>query len=78
MPDTATDAYKAIRPDRTEADLPETRPGSAGFHPQRITRAGNGTVFELSRSVLRGDRTKLEVTLHRGGVSFSRSFEKEK
>ena len=75
VPGTATDLYEAIRLDRTEADLLATKAGSAGFYHQRITRSEDGAVFELTQSVMRGDRTKLEVTLQRGGVSFSRSFE---
>ena len=75
VPSTATDLYEAIRLDRTEADLLATKAGSAGFYHQRITRSEDGAVFELTQSVMRGDRTKLEVTLQRGGVSFSRSFE---
>ena len=75
VPGTATDIYEAIRLDRTEADLLATKAGSAGFNHQRITRSEDGTVFELTQSVMRGDRTKLEVTLQRSGVSFSRSFE---
>ena len=76
VPGTATDVYEAIRLDKTEAELLETKAGSAGFNHQRITRSEDGSVFELTQSVMRGDRTKLEVTLQRGGVSFSRSFEK--
>ena len=75
VPGTATDIYEAIRLDRTEADLLATKAGSAGFNHQRITRSEDGTVLELTHSVMRGDRTKLEVTLQRSGVSFSRSFE---
>ncbi len=76
VPGTATDVYEAIRLERGEADLLGTRSGSAGFNHQRITRTEDGAVFELTQSIIRGDRTKLEVTLQRGGVSFSRSFEK--
>ena len=75
VPGTATDVYEAIRLDRTEAELLETKASSAGFNHQRITRTEDGTVFELTQSVVRGDRTRLEVTLQRGGVSFARSFE---
>lgn len=75
VPGTAVDTYEAIRLDRTEAELLETKPGSAGFSHQRITRTERGEVFELTQSVMRGDRTKLEVTLHRDGVSFARNFE---
>ena len=75
VPGTATDVYEAIRLDKTEAELLETKPGSAGFNHQRITRSEDGMVFELTQSIMRGDRTKLEVTLQRGGVSFARSFE---
>ena len=75
VPDTATDTYEAIRLDKSEAELLETKPGSAGFSHQRITRSDSGEVFELTQSVMRGDRTRLEVTLHRGGIRFARSFE---
>lgn len=74
VPGSALDTYEAIRLDRSEAELLETKAGSAGFSHQRITRSEQGEVFELTQSVMRGDRTKLEVTLHRGAVSFARSF----
>lgn len=75
VPGTAVDTYEAIRLDKETAELLETKPGSAGFSHQRITRTERGEVFELTQTVMRGDRTKLEVTLHRDGVSFTRSFE---
>ena len=75
VPGAAVDTYEAIRLDKTEAELLETKAGSAGFSHQRITRTDRGEVFELTQSVMRGDRTKLEVTLHRDGVSFARNFE---
>ncbi len=74
-PGMATDVYEAIRLDRSEADLLATKAGSAGFYHQRITRSEDGAVFELTQSVMRGDRTKLEVTIKRSGVSFIRCFE---
>ena len=75
VPVTAVDTYEAIRLDHSEADFLETKPGSAGFSHQRITRSENGEVFELTQSIMRGDRTKLEITMHRDGVSFARSFD---
>ena len=75
VPGSATDVYEAIRLGGKEAELLETKAGSAGFHHQRITRTESGEVFELTQSIMRGDRTRLEVSLHRGGTSFSRSFE---
>ena len=75
VPGMATDLYEAVRLDRSEADLLATKAGSAGFYHQRVTRSEDGAIFELTQSVMRGDRTRLEVTLQRGGVSFSRSFE---
>ena len=75
VPGTAVDTYEAVRLDREEAELLETKAGSAAIIHQRITRTERGEVFELTQSVMRGDRTKLEVTLHRDGVSFARNFE---
>ena len=75
VPGTAVDTYEAVRLDKKEAELLETKTGSAGFIHQRITRTERGEVFELTQSIMRGDRTKLEVTLHRDGVSFARNFE---
>jgi len=74
VPGTAVDTYEAIRLDKAEADLLETKTGSAGFNHQRITRSEKGEVFELTQSIMRGDRMKLEITMHRDGVSFSRSI----
>lgn len=75
VPVSALDTYEAIRLDQNTAELLETKTGSAGFSHQRITRSENGEVFELTQSIMRGDRTKLEISMHRDGVSFSRSFD---
>jgi GntR family transcriptional regulator len=76
VPVSAVDTYEAVRLEAGEAGLLETKPGSAGFSHQRITRSENGEVFELTQSVMRGDRTKLEISMHRDGVTFTRSFER--
>ena len=76
VPASAVDTYEAVRLEAEEAALLETRSGSAGFSHQRITRSETGEVFELTQSVMRGDRTKLEIVMHRDGVSFSRSFDR--
>ena len=76
IPVSAVDTYEAVRLEASEAALLETRAGSAGFSHQRITRSENGEAFELTQSVMRGDRTKLEIVMHRDGVSFSRSFDR--
>lgn len=75
VPGSAVDTYEAIRLDKAEADFLETRAGSAGFSHQRITRSELGEAFELTQSIMRGDRMKLEITMHRDGVSFSRSID---
>ena len=76
VPASAVDTYEAVRLEASEAALLETKAGSAGFSHQRITRSENGEVFELTQSVMRGDRTKLEIVMHRDGVSFTRSFDR--
>lgn len=76
VPVSAVDTYEAVRLEASEAALLETKAGSAGFSHQRITRCENGEVFELTQSVMRGDRMKLEIGMHRDGVSFARSFDR--
>ena len=76
IPLSAVDTYEAVKLDSAEAAMLAAKTGSAAFYHQRITRSENGEVFELTQSVMRGDKTKLEINMHRDGVSFARSFEK--
>ena len=76
VPASAVDSYEAVRLSREEAELLGCKTGSAGFFHQRQTMSESGEIFEFTQSLIRGDRTKLEVTLHKNGVSFSRTVNK--
>ena len=52
------------------------RSGSCGFFAQRRTRTESGMIYEFTQSLIRADRVKLDVFLHKDGVSFSRSVDK--
>ena len=76
VPSAAVDTYEAVKLSSDEAALLGCKNGSAGFFHQRQTKAENGEVFEYTQSLIRGDKTRLEVELHKNGVSFSRTLSK--
>ena len=59
-----------------EAELLSCRPGSCAFSVQRRTRTEAGVVYEFTQSLIRADRVKLDIFLHKDGVSFTRSVDK--
>jgi GntR family transcriptional regulator len=76
VPASAIDSYEAVKLTHGEAELLGCKSGSAGFFHQRQTMSENGETFEFTQSLIRGDRTKLEVVLHKNGVTFSRTVNK--
>ena len=76
VPAAAVDTYEAVKLSPDEAALLGCKSGSAGFSHQRQTKAEDGEVFEYTQSLIRGDKTRLEVVLHKNGVSFSRTLSK--
>ncbi len=76
VPETAVDNYEVIRCSREEAELLNCKPGSPCFFVKRRTRSSAGELYEFTQSVLRGDRTRLDLVLGRDGVSFTRSVDK--
>ena len=75
MPDSAIDSYDATKLSHDEAALLGCKAGSPGLFHQRRTRSEKGELFEFTQTIMRGDRVHLDVVLHRGGVSFSRSVD---
>ena len=61
---------------RLFAELLGCRPGSCAFSVQRRTRTEAGVVYEFTQSLIRADRVKLDIFLHKDGVSFTRSVDK--
>lgn len=74
VPYEAVDSYEAVVMSRREAELLGCRPGSAAFSVQRVTRMENGMPYEFTQSLVRGDRVKLDVFLHKDGVRVSRNL----
>ena len=77
IPANAVDSYEAVLLDREEASLLNCRSGSCGFYVQRRTFNEEGACYEYTQSLVRGDRVKLDVCLHKDGVCFSRSVDKK-
>ena len=77
VPANAVDSYEAVIIGRKESELLGCKPGSCGFAVQRRTYNENGMCYEFTQSLMRADRIKLDVYLHKDGVSFSRSVDKK-
>ena len=77
MPYSAVDSYEAVTLGRREAELLGCRPGACAFSVQRRTRTEAGVVYEFTQSLIRADRVKLDILLHKDGVSFTRSVDKQ-
>lgn len=76
IPANAVDSYEAVVMSPKEADLLGCKSGSCGFYVQRRTYNENGMCYEYTQSLMRADRVKLDVYLHKDGVSFTRSVDK--
>lgn len=76
VPYSAVDSYEAVPMGRREAELLDCRPGACAFSVQRRTRTETGVVYEFTQSLIRADRVKLDIFLHKDGVSFARSVDK--
>jgi len=75
VPSNAIDSYEAVTMNRKEAELLGCKSGACGFFIQRRTFAESGQVYEFTQSLMRADRAKLDIHLHKDGVSFSRSVD---
>ena len=76
VPANAVDSYEAVVIGRAEGELLHCKPGSCGFAVQRRTFDVSGMCYEFTQSLIRGDRVRLDVYLHKDGVSFSRSVDR--
>lgn len=76
IPASAVDSYEAVMLTRREAEMLSCKPGSCAFSVQRRTRTEAGMIYEFTQSLIRADRVKLDVFLHKDGVSFSRSVDR--
>ena len=77
VPANAVDSYEAVIIGRQESELLGCKPGNCGFFVQRRTFNESGMCYEFTQSLMRSDRVKLDIYLHKDGVSFSRSVDKK-
>lgn len=75
VPANAIDSYEAVIIGRQESELLGCKPGNCGFSVQRRTFNESGMCYEFTQSLMRADRVKLDVYLHKDGVSFTRSVD---
>lgn len=75
VPFSALDTYETVAMSPAEAEILECRPGACAFSVQRRTRTESGVVYEYTKSLIRGDRVKLEISLQKDGVIFTRSVD---
>ena len=77
VPVNAVDSYEAVVMGNKEAALLGCKAGSCAFYAQRRTFNSGGMCYEYTQTLMRGDRVRLDVYLHKDGVSFSRSVGKK-
>lgn len=75
FPETAEETYETTLIDEETAGLLKCKVNSCGFYVERRTWDANGTLYELTQSIIRGDKTKFVVKMKKDEVSWDRSFE---
>ncbi len=75
VPYSAIDTYEAVKFSHEETALLGCKTGSIGFSHQRRTRTEKGQLFELTQSLIRGDRVRLDITLQKDNITFARSID---
>ena len=74
-PYEAEESYESIILRKETANLLRCKQNASGFYIERKTRMQDGTVFEWTQSIMRGDRTKFVVKLKNKGIEFNRSID---
>jgi GntR family transcriptional regulator len=64
QPAEAEEVFKVGPIRGAEADLLDVRAGTCGFHVERLTVDADGHPIEYVRSVIRGDRYRIRMSLH--------------
>ena len=75
FPEIAEETYETTLIDDETVQLLHCKPGSCGFYVERRTWDKMGALYELTQSVIRGDKTKFVLKLKKDQVSWDRSFE---
>ena len=74
-PESAEDSYEAVALTEEQARLLECEPGTGGFYFQRLTRSGDGRIYEYNRSYIRGDRMRLEIHRQKNDIQLVRAVD---
>jgi len=74
VPDVAEETYEAMVINDTTAALLKCKPGIGGFFVERRTWSRSGEIFELTQSVIRGDRSKFVLKLKGASAGWDRNL----
>lgn len=74
IPYIAEESYESMNFTKKIADLLECPAGSAGFYIERSARRANGELFEYTQAFMRGDRSKIVLTLQQETDTFNRNY----
>lgn len=72
IPYEAEEVYESVVMKNELCKLLECPHGSSGFRIERVAKIENGTVYEFTQSYMRGDCSKLSITLREDNYFFSR------
>lgn len=75
-PEVAEETYETTLIDEQTAGLLKCKVNSCGFYIERRTWDAAGTLYELTQSIIRGDKTKFVVRMKKDEISWDRSFDK--
>lgn len=74
IPASAEESYETILIDKSIAELLKCKANSCGFFVERKAWSQADEVYELTQSIIRGDRTKFVVRLSNNDLSFNRNI----
>jgi len=74
IPHVAEETYESTVIDESTAKVLQCKVGIGGFFVERRTWSMTGEIFELTQSVIRGDRTRFKLKLKSDAVSWDRNF----
>lgn len=75
VPYQAVESYEAVVLKKHIADLLGCKTNAPGFKIERRTHLENGDTYEYTRAYMRGDRSKLVVTLAKDATEINRTIE---
>ncbi len=74
-PNNAEETYECIAMDKGACELLDCTSKTPGFFIERKTRLGSGKIYELTQAFMRGDRSKIVLTLQQDSYSFNRNIQ---